>query len=214
MQGSRKRAAAGLWALAPVVTASIFLGGGASALVPTALTCAATGYTSHVALVVEHADGHTIRRCVGFNGQTITGAQVLKASGLEVGTVTYASLGEAVCQIDAEPASYPPSCLTSTSPYWATFVSRHGGPWTAADHGVSSETFASGDAEGFRYDPQSGSAAAPSSPAGACTTAVQGAGTAARPAASGVNLALVLGLAALAVLAGLTAVLMVRRRPV
>ena len=172
------RAAAG----APLLAAACFVAGWAMPLLPGAATCAAAGYTSRVALVVEHADGRSLRLCIGFDGASITGEQILQASGLGYATATYPGLGDAVCQIDSEPASYPPSCLTATNPYWAMFFSRGGGAWSVAGHGVSSQTFGDGDAEGFRYDPQSGAAAVPVPAGGICTMPAHS-GSTASPAA-------------------------------
>ena len=150
------------------LAAAAFVAGWAAPLLPGAATCAAAGYTSRLALVVEHADGRAVRLCIGFDSASITGEQVLRASGLEYATASFPPLGDAVCQIDSEPATYPPSCWTTTSPYWTMFVSRAGGPWSVAGHGVSSQTFGDGDAEGFRYDPQSGPVTPPISPGGIC----------------------------------------------
>jgi hypothetical protein len=131
--------------------------------------CAAATYAHRVALVVEHGNGQSLRECIGFDSATVTGEQILQASGIEFATVGYGSLGDAVCQIDHEPASYPSTCWTTTSPYWVSFVARGSGSWSTASQGVSSQTFGDGDAAGFRYDPQTGGAPAPVSPAGACT---------------------------------------------
>jgi hypothetical protein len=129
-----------------------------------------------VTLVVEHADSSVIGLCIGFDGGSITGEQILQASGLHYATQSYGSLGDAVCQIDGEPASYG-SCLPASGSYWAMFVSRGGGGWQVADHGISSETFADGDAEGFRYDAQNGAEPAPASPGGICARALAGGGS-------------------------------------
>ena len=145
--------------------------GGAAALVPTAQPCAAATYSSHVTLVVEHGDARVVGLCIGFDGSSITGEQILQASGLEYATQSYGSLGDAVCQIDSEPTSYG-ACLPSSGPYWAMFVSRAGGGWQGADRGISTETFGDGDAEGFRYDSQSGAEPPPASPAGICARAL------------------------------------------
>jgi hypothetical protein len=212
MQGPRRKGVAATGAVGLVLAAGVFLTGGVAVAIPTAITCVAAN-ANHVTLVVEHGDGRAIDLCVGFNGPTITGEQILKQSGLEYGTVSYASLGDAVCQIDAEPASYPPSCLTSSSPYWASFVSRRGGPWSPASKGVSSETFSNGDAEGFRYDSQSGTAAEPSSPAGVCAAAAQHVTTTSAPAAAtGINPSFLVAAAAAGALAALAALRALRRR--
>ena len=122
-------------------------------------------------LVVEHGDGRVIGLCIGFDGSSIGGEEVLQASGLEYATGGYGSLGEAVCQIDDEPAAYS-ACLPSSGPYWVVFVARGGGAWEDAASGISTLTFASGDAEGFRYDPQDGPDPPPASPAGICAAAL------------------------------------------
>lgn len=152
----------------------VALAGGA--MLPVAQGCAAAAYTGHVTLVIEHANTQVIGLCIGFDGATITGEQILQASGVEYATQSYGSLGDAVCQIDGEPASYG-SCLPATGPYWAMFVSRDGGAWQGADHGVSTETFADGDAEGFRYDDQGGAEPPPVSPAGICARALAATGS-------------------------------------
>ena len=156
---------------APVVGVLAGGFGGAATLVPAAQPCAAATYSSHVTLVVEHGDARVVGLCIGFDGSSITGEQILQASGLEYATQSYGSLGDAVCQIDSEPASYG-SCLPAGGSYWAMFVSRGGGAWQNAVRGISTETFGDGDAEGFRYDPQSGAEPAPASPAGICARAL------------------------------------------
>lgn len=134
--------------------------------------CAAAAGAHHVSLVVQHSGGRTLDYCVGFEGDSVTGEQVLQLAaaqyGLEYRAVAFGTLGDAVCQIDYEPQSYPATCWTSTSDYWSMWVSRGGGPWAGSNRGVSSQTFADGDAEGWHYVPQSGAAAAPPAPAGVC----------------------------------------------
>lgn len=136
---------------------------------PAAPLCAQAASLHRVGLVVEHGDGLVIRRCVGFDSATATALAVLQASGLEVGTSGYGGgLGAAVCQIDNEPASYPPGCFTASGSYWVLFVSHAGGAWVTSDLGASSETVAGGDDVGFRFDSQTGADPPPASPAGTC----------------------------------------------
>ncbi len=136
---------------------------------PAAPLCAKAAYTQRVGLVVEHGDGQVIRRCVGFSTATDTALGVLQASGLEVGLSSYGGgLGAAVCQIDNEPATYPPGCFTASGSYWVLFLSRGGGAWVNSDIGVSSVTVTNGDDIGFRYDSQTAADPPPPSPAGTC----------------------------------------------
>jgi hypothetical protein len=136
---------------------------------PAAPLCAQAAYTQRVGLVVEHGDGQVIRRCVGFNTATDTALGILQSSGLEVGLSSYGGgLGAAVCQIDNEPATYPPGCFTASGSYWVLFVSRGGGAWVNSDVGASSVNVANGDDIGFRYDSQTAADPPPPSPAGTC----------------------------------------------
>jgi hypothetical protein len=168
--------------LAPLLTTLFTAGGLASnAAVPGRPTCVDAAWTHHAALVVEHSDGRVIRVCIGFDGETISGDQLLASSGVEAATAGTAAFGKEVCQVDGEPATYPNTCWTTTSPYWVVFVSRGGGAWTASNLGVSSQVFANGDAEGLRYDPQSGPEPPPPSPQGTCVLTAAPSATAQRP---------------------------------
>ena len=133
--------------------------------------CAHAATAHRAGLVIEHGDGRVLRRCVALGSATITALAVLQAGGVEVGAVPEGVLGTAVCQIDNEPPSYPPSCFTPSGSYWVLFLSRGGGAWTTSNLGVSSATVSGGDAVGFRFDPQAGADPPPASPAGTCPTA-------------------------------------------
>jgi hypothetical protein len=130
--------------------------------------CAAAG-SSHAALLVEHADGSVVTRCVAFDTAAITGEELLNRSGLTWSSQTFGSFGDAVCALDMEPAQYA-EC-PGKDRYWAVFVARAGGSWQLANAGISTMTLSDGDAEGFRYVPASGVPAAPASAAGACAAA-------------------------------------------
>jgi hypothetical protein len=149
------------------------LGASAARMLPGPAVCSAASYSHHVALVVELGDGTEVGGCVGFNGSSVTGEEVLRASGLEYATEGYGALGQAVCQVDDDPAAYS-ACLPSGGSSWVLFVSRGGGPWQAADGGISSLTFSGGDAEGLRFDPEDGPDPPPPSPAGVCAAALGG----------------------------------------
>jgi hypothetical protein len=134
-------------------------------------TCAFASGLHHVAVVVEHGNGAVLTGCVAFSADQVTGEQVMQLSGIEYATTSYGGLGKAVCQVDHEPASYPPSCWTASSRYWAMFVSRSGGAWAVSNQGVSSQVFRDGDALGWHYVPQSGAGGGPPpSPVGVCSS--------------------------------------------
>jgi hypothetical protein len=175
-------AALGVAALASLAPAS-----------PAVSSCAGAG-PNHVALVIEHGDASVVTRCVAFDTTQITGKQLLEASGLAWSGQTFGGFGVAACAIDGEPAHY--STCPGKDSYWAIFVSRGGGAWQFASSGISALNLSSGDAEGFRYLPATGTPAAPPAPAGVCTTAIgptpappaqspAGAGTATAPTSAG-----------------------------
>jgi hypothetical protein len=149
----------GVLGLALLIPASVIPGPGAAA------ACAAAS-GDRVAVVVQHGNGTTLSRCVAFSGDSISGEQALAKSGIQAGTLPSGGFGVAVCQLDGEPASYPPSCWTGTSPFWALFVARGSGSWQYQSVGISSIVLHDGDALGFRY--QSQSSHAPPTIAGDC----------------------------------------------
>ena len=137
---------------------------------PAAPLCTQAAFDHRVGLVIEHGDGRVLRRCVGFNGSSITALEVLQASGVETGLEPYGALGTAICQIDNEPASYS-TCLPASGSYWVLFVAKPGGAWSDSALGASTVTVTSGDDVGFRYDPQAGADPPPPSAAGTCPAA-------------------------------------------
>ena len=142
----------GILGLALLVPASVIPWPGSAA------TCAAAS-THRVAVVVQHLDGATLSRCVAFTTDSISGEQALAGSHIEAGLLPSGGFGKAVCQLDNEPTTYPPSCWTGTSPFWALFVA-HGGGWAYSTVGVSSIVLHDGDSLGFRYQSQSEHASA------------------------------------------------------
>jgi hypothetical protein len=156
-------------AVVPVL-ASLTVIGSATKAGPSIAGCAQASSLHRAALVVEHGGGAVVTVCVPFTEDSITGDQLLARSQVQYATADYGGTGKAVCQVDHEPAQYPPSCWTASSPYWAMYVSRGGGSWTFSSLGISSQTFQDGDAEGFRYEGQSDNSLPPS-PQGVCPVA-------------------------------------------
>jgi hypothetical protein len=132
--------------------------------------CAQASSAHHAALVVEHGNGVVIRVCVSFSGAQITGEELLQRSGIEYSTQPFGGNGDAVCQVDNEPAGYT-NCFQDGK-FWAMFVSRSDRTWAYSLQGVSTAEFGDGDAEGFRYQSQSGSSPPGASPAGVCPAPV------------------------------------------
>jgi hypothetical protein len=135
---------------------------------PAISPCAAAG-SHRAALVVEHADGSMVTRCVAFETDVISGEQLLALSGIGWSSQSFGGFGDAVCALDGEPARYA-EC-PGKDRYWAVFVARAGGSWQLANVGISTLALHDGDAEGFRYVPASAVPAAPVSAVGVCAAA-------------------------------------------
>jgi len=121
-----------------------------------------TGGGSHVEVVVELGNHQVLDRCVGFTGSEVAGETALHDSGIEYAIQQF-SFGDAVCQVDNEPASYS-DCFGSGQPYWSLFLWSGNGPWKTATTGISDVTLTAGDAMGWRYEPAEGAAPPPPPP--------------------------------------------------
>ncbi len=151
----------------PILVSGLAAASGAARLGPATPLCVQAATTSRVGIVIEHGDGAVIRRCVGFDGTSITALAALQDSGVQTGTEAYGVLGTAICQIDNEPTQYT-TCLPTSGNYWVLFISHAGGAWTNSAVGASNAKVSNGDDIGFRYDPQAGADPPPPSPAGTC----------------------------------------------
>jgi hypothetical protein len=157
--------------LAMVILAGLALGAcsssGTTTSASTATTvsgsCTGVPGKSHARVVVEVDSSKIVERCVGFSGSSIPATKLLTESKIEIGTQTYSSLGLALCQVDNVPAHYS-KCFSSTGNYWATFLSTDGHTWTSPSVGISSILVPAGGSLGLRYDPQTGTPAAPVGP--------------------------------------------------
>jgi hypothetical protein len=103
----------------------------------------------HAALVIQHASGSVITRCVAFAEDQITGLQLVERSGVQHEVQSFGSIGAAMCQLDREPSTVPPGCFGS-GPYWQYFHRGSGG-WQASAFGASSSVLHDGDMDGWHY---------------------------------------------------------------
>ncbi|HEX4212319.1 MAG TPA: hypothetical protein VIA06_03200 [Candidatus Dormibacteraeota bacterium] len=123
-------------------------GSGASAQT----TCAGASAPHHAYLIVTHADGKSVQRCVSFKAAEIGGTALMKGSHLEYQTQSF-SFGPAMCQIDHQPTSFT-QCLSSSGPYWSLYVYQ-GGHWKEASKGFADTDVTSGGALGWIYETSS-----------------------------------------------------------
>jgi len=120
-------------------------------------TCVNAKAAHKAYLVVTHLDGHSLQKCVGFDGDQLNGEDLMKQSGVEFQTQTF-SFGKGVCQIDNEPAQFS-ECFPKDQPYWGLFTESAGGTWTGAQTGYTAINLKAGDAMGWRYTPVTASPA-------------------------------------------------------
>jgi len=107
-------------------------------------------------LVVQFADGQTKTICVEFEGEEITGADLLIRSGLDAVVDPSSGLGIIVCRIDGQGCDYPAEpcfCQCSGSgpcAYWNYFYREPGQDgWTYAALGALRHKARSGSVEAW-----------------------------------------------------------------
>ncbi len=117
------------------------------------------GHPAHAAvhragLVIEHASGRLITRCVTFVEDQISGFALIQRSGLSYQAQSYGSMGQAICQLDGEPSPAPANCL-GTGPYWQ-YLHRAGTRWVPSQLGASEWILRDGDMDGWHYSDRAG----------------------------------------------------------
>lgn len=115
-----------------------------------ASTCVNASAAHRAYVVVQHASGATLQKCVGFAGDAIDGQSLMDQSGITYQTQTF-SFGKAVCSIDNEPKSYD-KCFATSGPNWSLFI-YGGGSWAVAQTGYADPKVIlhDKDALGWRY---------------------------------------------------------------
>jgi hypothetical protein len=114
-------------------------------------------------LVVVHGDGSTTSTCVTFSEESISGAELLRRSGLGVTLGAYGGLGYGVCAIGGGgcPAGQDCFCECRGSPcaYWVYSHLGSDGSWAISGVGASGWEVGDGDVDGWVWG--DGSAAPP-----------------------------------------------------
>jgi len=104
---------------------------------------------SRAALVVTMTDGSSRQRCVTFNGTSITGFELLQASGLQLETAFDPSMGPAVCQVEGQgcPSN---DCFCAMPDYWS-YWHIDNGEWGYAAVGAGTYQVEDGSLEGWSW---------------------------------------------------------------
>lgn len=108
-------------------------------------------------LVVDFGDGRMSYAWVPFEEEEISGLELLRRSGLDIVTVGFGGLGDAVCQV--ETTGCPVSdcrqrmCQTSEpdSPFWQYARQTEPGTWTVMALGASASKVQNGDIDSWNW---------------------------------------------------------------
>lgn len=104
-------------------------------------------------LVVVGGDGSVTSVCVSFSEESISGAELLRRSGLGVALDAYGGLGYGVCEIGGEgcPAGEDCFCQCRSSPcaYWVYSHRQADGSWAISGVGASGWQVQGGDVDGW-----------------------------------------------------------------
>ena len=103
-------------------------------------------------LSVTFDDGTMLTFCIEFSEDAITGAELLRRSGLPVVTASSGGIGAAVCSIDGEGCNDPGDCFChckgGTCEYWA-YYRYNNGAWQYSPVGAGNRTIRNGDADAW-----------------------------------------------------------------
>jgi hypothetical protein len=108
---------------------------------------------NQVGLVVVHGDT-TIKKCVEFDEDEITGYEVVERSGLDFVPMV-GSIGVAICRLDDSGCDYPDEdcfckCQGSPCKYWS-YWHLDDDEWEYAAFGAGSHNVSDGDVEGWAW---------------------------------------------------------------
>ena len=105
---------------------------------------------SHAGLVIDHSDGRRLVQIVSFNGETITGYQLLQKSGLNL--VSHeSSWGLGICSINGEGMAANSCFDDPQGRYWAFNVLGTDNSWISSPVGVSKAIVYDQDVHGYYY---------------------------------------------------------------
>jgi len=118
-------------------------------------------------LVIDYGDGRVETYCIAFQGDHITGQELLERAGLDVNQFSgmVCAIGGVGCRPQGNFASCHCQCEDlSDCTYWAYFVQRNDGGWVYSSLGFLSQVARNGDLHGWRWG-KGTSGSAPKPPA-------------------------------------------------
>lgn len=131
-----------LWGLVVLIVGAIIGVGATSGQEP-----------NHASLVVVYPDGRVDTLCVEFDEETISGAELLRRSGLSVVFSGAGGFGEGVCRIGDTGCSDPGNCFCQCSggdcAYWSYFALNDDREWQFQQIGASQRTLRDGDVDAW-----------------------------------------------------------------
>jgi hypothetical protein len=111
---------------------------------------------NQAALVVQFGDGRIETRCVSFEGEAITGADLLTRSGLDLVVDASSGMGIIICRIEGEGCAYPAEpcfcqCMGGGAcAYWNYFYRDPGATaWAYSPQGAILRRVKPGSVEGW-----------------------------------------------------------------
>ena len=124
-------------------------------LLASASTARAQDGDHRAALIVRFGDGSVETRCVAFSEPSITGAELLARSGMQIIIDHTSGIGGAVCSIAAQGCAFPTQdcfcrCQGLTCEYWA-YYHWVGGGWQYSQVGAGGYTVTDGALEGWSW---------------------------------------------------------------
>jgi hypothetical protein len=108
------------------------------------INCVDAQAPHHAYVVVQHASGAWVERCVGFAPGFIDAAILMSRAG-----IAYASRDARVCAVDGEPASAT-TCGQNDARHWAVFVAS-GDRWSLTTAPFDDVQVVDAQAVGLRY---------------------------------------------------------------
>lgn len=109
--------------------------------------------TSQAALVVALPDGSTLLRCVEFSGETTSGYELLKTSGLQLETTFDPTKGNAICGIEGQGCERD-NCFCGMPDYWSYWHIENS-EWIYSSVGADTYQVSAGSVDGWSWGDQS-----------------------------------------------------------